>query len=621
MNNQEFITEFKKWRESNGLPRRDECREMYRKYCKELDTNPFVDDCGIWNYISGQPKPSMFLDSLFKKDSSIAKDDIKPTITAPVVSEDEIRLSILKCTYEYIKANNRVPELRELNAGYNVKKHYSTEKELFEAVKEIYDVSEYVLNESLFTSEYHDELVKEVKKYKRFVVTSAVVGKKCNKQFLGAIKNYCKRNDALCLVLPCQDVKNTKSGFKYELDNELRDFHIVHKDLYLNDNIFISNIKVSAKQILPLTGLHQFTTDASCVLASPKQDMFPIPNQHKKTPHVIMCTGAITQPNYDNDLYMSDRINKIAEYNHISGAIIVELENEKIFHFRQIQAGAFGELIDLGIQYNLDGTTEGAEYTYMVCGDSHFGEHNEVVWNKTKEMIQELNVKDVALHDVFGASSIAHWDKDKTITRAIKYEEGKLSLKEEAQGCASHLIDLLSIVDGSIDLIYSNHPLFLDRWVESGLYVKDPINLYYSLDIVKAMIEGYSPFEYMIRQKTDFNYVPKEDFDRVNFLGKLDDKEVFGVEISSHGSFGANGAKGSLTTYKKSFKKSISAHTHFPCITASAISVGTNSILDPKFVKGLSNWMHCNAVIYKNGSTQLINVIKDKNGEYTWRLE
>ena len=60
---EEFLADFQKWRKLNNFPKRDECRELMREY-RTLD-NEIIPN--IFSYILSQEKPSMFLDSLFKK--------------------------------------------------------------------------------------------------------------------------------------------------------------------------------------------------------------------------------------------------------------------------------------------------------------------------------------------------------------------------------------------------------------------------------------------------------------------------------------------------------------------------------------------------------------------------
>ena len=164
---------------------------------------------------------------------------------------------------------------------------------------------------------------------------------------------------------------------------------------------------------------------------------------------------------------MSQRLNKIAEYEHVLGGIIVEIENDKIFHFRQVQMGADGEIIDLGIKYTKEGMSS-VNNTVMVVGDSHFGEHDEIAIEAEEDMISYLNVKDIVLHDVFSAISISHHDKNKTITLAKKANENKISLEEEANIVAQYLDRFANDIDGKVVIVDSNHHEHLDRYLEEG---------------------------------------------------------------------------------------------------------------------------------------------------------
>ena len=111
--------------------------------------------------------------------------------------------------------------------------------------------------EEIYTQEYRDALEEEIKHYKKFIITTAVMGKEVNRQFLAAVDNYATHNNALKLVLPCEDVASRgKKAKPIELSPDLKDFRVVFKDTYLNRNLCLCAIKISAKQINPLTGLN-----------------------------------------------------------------------------------------------------------------------------------------------------------------------------------------------------------------------------------------------------------------------------------------------------------------------------------------------------------------------------
>ena len=120
------------------------------------------------------------------------------------------------------------------------------------------------IEEEKYVQEYRDALEEEIKNYKRFVITTAVMGKEVNKAFLASIQNYAARNSALCLVLPCEDVASRgKKAKPIELSADLKDFRVIFKDTYLNKNLCLCAIKMSAKQINPLSGLDRITTKKS----------------------------------------------------------------------------------------------------------------------------------------------------------------------------------------------------------------------------------------------------------------------------------------------------------------------------------------------------------------------
>ena len=130
------------------------------------------------------------------------------------------------------------------------------------------------------------------------------------------------------------------------------------------------------------------------------------------------------------------------------------------------------------------------------------------------------------------------------------------------------------------------------------------------------MLDGEElPVRYMIENQTLF-----KNKNKVKWLEPDEDYSYYGIEVSQHGSRGANGSRGNLQIFRKAYKKSISAHTHQPKIYRGAISVGTSSKLKLGYNKGLSSWVQGVGVVYENGTYQLINIVQNKAGQYTWRL-
>lgn len=476
---------------------------------------------------------------------------------------------------------------------------------------------DYIENEDkcIYTQEYRDALEDEIKKYNKFVITTAVMGKEINKPFVNSIRNYAKRNNALLLVLPCEDVASRgKKASPIELSPELDDFKVVFKDTYINKNLCLSAIKVSAKQINSLTGLDRLATsrNASIIMASPKVFLRYVPNMHYDIPLAIMTTGAITNNNYDTEKYMSKRTSVLAENDHTFGAVLVEVEDEDIFHFRHVQASPYNSLTDMGIDYLPDGSIENMKNTVMVVGDSHVGYHDEELYWTTLKTAKDIGVSSVVLHDIFNGTSITHHDKGKGITRAIKAEENKLSLDLELKAVKNYLNNIENH-DMDIYIVESNHDQHLNRYLEEGRYVSDPINYKTSLKLALAVFEKKNPLQHAIEDLLDFKS------DRIHWLKEDESFNVYGVELSVHGSKGSNGSRGSLQAFERGLGNCVTAHSHTACIIRNAFSVGTTSQMDMDYNRGLSNWTRTCCLVYNNGTKQLINFIP-KGKEYKCKV-
>ena len=521
------------------------------------------------------------------------------------------------------KEENKTKYLKPLLEELAEEKILVPSKELFRSPRYLLNVekAENTLKEieeeqTIYTQEYRDALEEEIKKYKKFVVTTAVMGKEVNKPFVQAIRNYAHRNNALLIVLPCEDVVSRGRKAKpIELSSELDDFRVVFKDTYINRNLCLCAIKVSAKQINPLTGLDRMAVnrEASIIVASPKVFLKYIPNMHYDIPPAMMTTGAVTINNYDTEKYMSKRTSVLAENDHTYGAVIVEVEDDDIFHFRHVQASSYNSITDMGYDYLPNGKIERLEGTAMVMGDSHTGYHDKELHVSAMELAKNTGVSTVILHDVFNGTSISHHDNNKGITKAIKAQENRLGLEKECEAVKNY-IKIIESTGVNVVIPEANHNTHLKRFLEEGRYVGDPMNYKFSLKLALAACEGKNPLQYAIESL--FGYIS----DSVRWL-KMDEKyNVYGVECSVHGDKGSGGQRGSLNVFEKGLGNSVTAHSHTAAIQRNVCSVGTMSLMDMGYNEGLSNWTHTNCLIYKNGTKQLVNFIPDKKGNYKYTL-
>lgn len=531
------------------------------------------------------------------------------------MKDTNTKQTILKAYIGFVKKNLRTPSRTEMfNLGITndaVRRHYTSLTNLKNFVREQYpDVFSKVVDETLFTQKNFDKLKDDVAKFKRFVVTTAVTGCNVHKKFFKAIKSYCEKNDALLLVLPCTDPA-AKAG--WNLDPILINEQFVYKDIALNSNFFISSIKLSAKHINPLTGLSRIgQRNGSFIYASPKQFLEFVPVANQKLPHALMTTGAITESNYQTERYMSDRTAYIAENDHVLGALIVEVEDDDIFYFRQIQGEpSTGNFVDLGKYYKPSGTVSEMKPEAFVLGDYHAGEHDLTAKQAWKEVCEYTKVKNLVGHDVFNGKSISHHEKKQSVTMAIKTMNNKVSLSDELKVTAREIEDMLSWIPGKFIMAKSNHDEWLARYLQEGEYTKDPINLQSAAVLVSFMISGEDPL------KAGLEVIGKlSQKDRLVWLQRDEDYHIAKIECGAHGDVGPNGSRGSLAGMETAYGNCVIGHSHTPAIFRGVYRVGTTSLLKLSYNKGSSSWFHTSCLVYSNGSRQLINSVGG-----SWKLK
>ena len=463
-----------------------------------------------------------------------------------------------------------------------------------------------ITSEILFTRKRLDNMKSIVKKGDMFFVTTAVSGVSVDKAALESVRNFCKRKNAELLVFPVQDVasRSAKSSV-YFIPPELQDDHFIYDDISVNSNLFLSSIKLSAKHINPLTGLSRIgQRNGSFIYGSPKQFLEYVATTASKSrsPHALMTTGAITAPNYNShDRYMSERTSYLAENDHVVGGIIVEVVDDKTFHFRQVQCAPDGSFVDLGNRYHSDGKTS-KENVRLVMGDWHSGATDEKVRKGISNLCKKLDVIDIIAHDFHDGYCINHHDFDIPGKMAMKAMNDKRSLQEEIENGAADIDWLHSLIPGNIIMVKSNHDEVLDRYLMSARYVHDSENHYMSLDLAKKLLEGHDPLKYAYEEWGGVKQ-PK----RIVWLQRDEEYRIGGVECGQHGDLGANGARGSMLSIEKAYGNCVVGHTHSAAILRGVFRVGTSSRLSLDYNKGPSSWTHTCCLVYEDGSRQLIN--------------
>lgn len=437
----------------------------------------------------------------------------------------------------------------------------------------------------------------------RFIITTAVSDGKVNTKFLNSIKHYCKVNKTKLLILPIEDPAKRRSKTEFYLSNELKDEQVIMRDTKLNNNLFISSIKISAKQINPLTGLKRIgQRNGSCIYASPKQFLETVPVSNVKIPAVLMTTGAITESDYDSKYYFSKRTAYIAESDHILGAIIVEIKDNRVFYFRQIQADTNGSFADLGRLYNGKKVSKFAP-TAFVPGDWHSTDVDLQVIKNWYEVSKYTGCKKWIIHDLYNGKAVCHHDSKKCSLQARKAIKGQLNMDTEFINIAKGIQDMRLNGIKNIVIVKSNHDEWLNRWLESGNYVHDPYNLRTALHLAEAQIKGCDPLKYAIET---VGRLPKGLRKFIKWLDRDEDYVIAKIECGAHGDLGSNGSRGNIRNLENAYGNCVIGHAHSPAIVRGVWVVGTTTYLKVSYNRGASGWANSGVLVYPNGSRQMI---------------
>lgn len=474
-----------------------------------------------------------------------------------------------------------------------------------------------IIDESSFTDQSFRELRQRISDHKRFFITSAVTGCDVHEDALNAVKTFCKKNKAALLILPCSDPAHQKEHKnKWSLSHKLDKKDVVFKDVSLNDNIMLSTIKMSAKQLQPLTGIKRLSQKkGSTIVASPKQFLEYVANSNnnQEIPRALMSCGSITKADYRTEMYMSERTAELAELDHTLGGIIVEIKNGKIFFARFVQINEkTGSFTDLNKKYNADGTVETVRADLVQTGDWHVLSTDPATRKMAKEIVELVKPKYLTFEDFFDGLTINPHERKNLVSLSKKAKKGLLSLEYELQACQKEIDDVSKWPADQVIFKYGNHEDFLKRWLNDGQFMHEPLNKILGMKLNIALEElEINPFEYAMREM-----FPISNQDKVKFLSINDSFKVNGIENGAHGHMGKGGRRNpGMAEIEECYGAANVGHNHSAAIFRSVYRVGTSTKLQLGYNDGPSAWSQTHLIQHADGSRQLITNIF---GE--WRL-
>lgn len=374
----------------------------------------------------------------------------------------------------------------------------------------------------------------------------------------------------------------------------------------------------------PLSELDAYAGSGSAVFPHAKVAMRSPPRMPDELPRFLYTTGCCTQMNY-----IQRKTGQKAEFHHIYGALIVEVNSRGDWWARQINADSSGTFYDCPggevVKVCRGEVTRGHRTEAINWGDVHASEIDpevaEVNWGK-QGVIDMLRPKYQLMHDLFSMRSQSHHERNQFGKRFEKYIKGQDIVLEELNRTAAVLSKASRPFCRTV-VINSNHDRHGDKWLDEAEYKADLPNAKWFLC---AQLARVLAIEYASKECTDELFknlmaVLKTDVERdwtflewsmshqplmqgIEFVG-LDDPFRIGprhhqVECGLHGDIGPNGSRGSTKNLSKLGRRNNKGHDHSATIFEGTYSAGVCQ-LKMSYNHGPATWSVSHIVTFING--------------------
>lgn len=471
------------------------------------------------------------------------------------------------------------------------------------------------LGDALSKVELKDEVINQfndaanikVKRAKYYMVTCALEASPVHTQLLENMEAYAdyimeETGKKVEILIVPQRYTVRKDTDIVGWAEEIQPYWVAgRKDIHKHVEL-VAEVKVLPTSANPLNSWEGLTGKKSTIIAHPRMHYKVLPGLagHRKS---LMTTGCITEPRYSDS-----RAGAGGEFHHTYGFLMLESNGDK-FHARQVHASSNGAFQDLTRSVD-NGTVYEGSYLGVVWGDLHDWTSDNKAVEAGLRLAERGKAPEIIIHDGYDMAHENHHNrKDLPHERSgLDYRDG---VATEVQRYIESLRYFHERTGAAITKVRSNHDEALDRWIRDidWRYQTQSPELY--LRCALALTTGKitkGVLAYLLRDEQHINCL---ELGEAHYLGSY--------YTGEHGHNGAGGSRGTFSTFRKLAEKNITGHRHFPGRLDGAVSVGTNSILDPNYAKGkLSSWMHADAVVTENDKCQLVIKIGGVYTTFPW---
>lgn len=457
---------------------------------------------------------------------------------------------------------------------------------------------------------------------KKFVFTSAQNNTFVHTPFWENLLKFCDHNDAQLVV---GKFRYNKSGFQNStaasddlwFDEKVAPY-VIDESMKLEDSItgmvWCGELDILPTAVNPMSGLDSYTHTASSIIPHAKMQLKSVPVLKGQPIKMLYSTGACTQRNY-----IQRKAGQKAEFHHVFGALLVEIDEDGTEFCRQLIADSGGDFYDLTTHYKDGKVIEDQRVEAINWGDIHAEWIDPVVansgWIEDGCMLDSLMPRHQFVHDLTDFKARNHHNLKNPHFLAERYytNTGNVELGMEQ---AANALDVLDRNWCKTVVVESNHDQAFRRWLSEADISKDPENAEY---FHKSNAKIFEQIRLGKPRFNIFEWAVSKFFksDNVEFLDE-DDSYVIcgqnGIECGMHGHRGPNGARGNPNALRNLGRKCNTGHTHSAAILDGIYVAGISCQMDMDYNKGPSSWSQSHIVTYPNGKRTIVTM---KNGK--WR--
>lgn len=465
-------------------------------------------------------------------------------------------------------------------------------------------------------------------KVERWFITAAQDETPVHRPFWRNVKAYC---DAIGAELLVGGFTYNKSLFEDHASRtavfaeQVRPY-LRHENCDLGPLMFAAKMNILPTAVRPLSGLDTYSQGRWAVIPHAKVQLVSVPSLPGRHPAMVMTTGACTEPNY-----IEKKAGLKAEFHHVIGGTIVELDEAGNLFCRQISATDDGNFQDLDMVVRDGKVSRGNRVEQITWGDIHMEKMDPVValhgWGydivkervvSTDTMIHALKPRHQAFHDLLDFQARNHHRRNDHHFLFEMLVSGSDKVEDGVAACARFLrataFDWVTSV-----VVASNHNDALVRWLREADPRDDVRNFRYwcelNAEYYRRIEEGDMEFDIIAwamqqhdpeaRMLDDIVFVPRNGSYVVC-------QRHGGIETGLHGDEGPNGARGTALNMNRIAVRINRGHEHTASIVDGVFTSGLSGLLDQGYNSGPSGWSQTHTVTYPNAKRTLVTMIDGK---------